>query len=131
MNTKIITIGREFGSGGREIGIALAEKLDIPFYDKEIISLAAEAGGLEAAFIENNEEGSHRVSRKGGIRRISLASFAYHPSFSDSIFLHQCDAIKSITENGPCVIVGRCADFILKDKNSFLFYTGQKSELKN
>jgi len=59
---KIITIGREFGSGGREIGIKLSEKLGIPFYDKEIITLTAEYGGLDEDFVASNEEGNHLVS---------------------------------------------------------------------
>ena len=111
---RVITIGREFGSGGREIGVKLAERLGIPFYDKEIVTMAAEAGGLDEAFIEMNEEGGHRVNRRGGIRRASLASFKYQPSFSDGIFLHQCEAVKKLASEGPCVIVGRCSDYVLR-----------------
>ena len=111
---RVITIGREFGSGGREIGVRLAERLGIPFYDKEIVTMAAEAGGLDEAFIEMNEEGGHRVNRKGGIKRASMASFAYKPSFSDGIFLHQSNAVKQLAAQGPCVIVGRCSDYVLR-----------------
>ena len=117
---RVITIGREFGSGGREIGIKLAETLNIPFYDKELITLAAEAGGLDSSFIENNEEGAHALNGRAP-GRISLASFAYKPAFSDGIFYHQCDAIRSLAEKGPCVIVGRCADFVLKGESIDVF----------
>ena len=113
----IITIGREYGSGGREIGIRLAEELQIPFYDKELITLVAESGGLDPAFVAKNEEGSHAVEKKG-LGRISFASFNYQPSFSDSIFLHQCSAIRKLAAEGPCVIVGRCADFVLREQGS-------------
>lgn len=117
---KIITIGREFGSGGREIGLKLAETLEIPFYDKEIITLTAEQGGLDENFVASNEEGNHLIS-SGSIGRMSFASFKYKPSFADGLFLHQCDVIKNIAENGPCVIVGRCADFVLKEKAISVF----------
>lgn len=111
---KIITIGREFGSGGREIGIKLAEKLGLKFYDKELISLAAEDGNLDAAFIESHEEQSPSIIA-GGLSRSPFASFVYQPSFTDTIFFKQCDTLKKIAEQGPCVIVGRCADYVLRD----------------
>jgi len=117
---KIITIGREFGSGGREIGLKLAEKLNIPFYDKEIITMTAQQGGLEEDFVANNEEGNHLIGNSG-IGRMSFASFKYKPSLADGIFLHQCDVIKKIADQGPCVIVGRCADYVLKEKAISIF----------
>lgn len=117
MNGRVITIGREFGSGGREIGIKLAERLEIPFYDKELITLAAEAGGLDPELIARNEEGAHRVNDKG-LGRTQFFSFSYKPTFSDAIYFQQCKVIKEIASQGPCVIVGRCADYVLKDLNS-------------
>jgi len=119
MNT-IVTIGREFGSGGREIGIKLADTLGVPFYDKEIITLTAEFGGLEESFVASNEEGSHLNGAKG-IGRMSFASFSYKPNFADSIFLHQCEVVRQISEKGPCVIVGRCADYVLAGKSVNVF----------
>ncbi len=109
---RIITIGREFGSGGREIGIRLAERLNIPFYDKELITLAAEAGGMSEEMIRANEEQMPRAR----IGRMSFASFSYNPNFSDTIYLHQCSVLKKLAEEGPAVIVGRCADYVLRDK---------------
>jgi len=117
---KIITIGREFGSGGREIGLKLAEKLNIPFYDKEIITMTAEHSGLEEDFIANNEEGNSLIGTSA-IGRMSFASFKYKPSFADGIFLHQCDVINKIAKEGPCVVVGRCADFVLKEQAISVF----------
>ncbi|HBZ77234.1 MAG TPA: hypothetical protein DEO39_00830, partial [Clostridiales bacterium] len=62
MNSRVITIGREFGSGGHEIGMKLAERLGVPFYDRELITISSEEGGLDPKLIERNEEGAHRIS---------------------------------------------------------------------
>lgn len=114
MDNRIITIGREFGSGGREIGILLAKELGIPFYDKEIILMAAENGGISPELIRANEEQFAR--RPAG--RMSFASFSFNPSFSDTIYLHQCSVIRRLAEQGPCVMVGRCADYVLREQDT-------------
>lgn len=126
MSDRIITIGRQFGSGGREIGIKLAQKLDIPFYDKEIITLAAEAGGIDPKLVAENEE----KRAQGIMGRMAFASFKYNPTLSDGIFLHQCAVIKNIAKEGPCVIVGRCADFVLKDTNAINVFIGASMPYK-
>lgn len=113
---KIITIAREYGSGGRETGIKLADKLGLKFYDKEIIAMAAEAGGLDADFVAKHEE-SAPAFMSAGYANQAFASFAYQPSYSDTIYFKQCDILKQIAAQGPCVIVGRCADYILRDYN--------------
>ena len=117
MNSHVITIGREFGSGGHEIGMKLAERLGVPFYDRELITLASEEGGLDPKLIERNEEGAHRISEKGR-SRMSFFSASYTPDFSDAIYLQQCKVIKDLAAKGPCVIVGRCADFVLRNEGS-------------
>ena len=117
----IITIGREYGSGGRQIGQALAERLGIAYYDKEIISLAAKKSGLSDEFIENNEQ---RV--KGGLMHSFATSSAYHNGFfsgqylplSESIFISQAQVIRDIAEKESAVIVGRCADYILAGREN-------------
>ena len=98
-NPLIITIGREYGSGGREIGKALAEKLGISFYDKQIISLTAEKSGLSPEFITNNEQ---RV--RSGFMQNLAASAAYQSGFfssqylplSETIFISQAQVIRAI-----------------------------------
>ena len=95
----VITIGRQFGSGGRYVGRMLAEKLGIPFYDKELLSEAAKQSGICEEIFEDHDEKPTR----------SLL-------FNHKIFLAQFDAIRSIADKGPCVIVGRCADYVLKDR---------------
>lgn len=117
MNSHVITIGREFGSGGHEVGMKLAERLGVPFYDRELITLAAEQGGIDPKLIERNEEGAHRLSEKGR-SRMPFFSLSYTPDFSDAIYLQQCKVIKDLAAKGPCVIVGRCADFVLRSEGS-------------
>ena len=119
-NPLIITIGREYGSGGREIGKALAEKLGISFYDKKIISLAAEKSGLSAEFITSNEQ------RAGSLMHSISAAPTYHGGFfspqhlplSETIFISQAQVIRDIAAKEPAVIVGRCADYILAGRKN-------------
>ena len=120
-NPLIITIGREYGSGGRQIGQALAGRLGISFYDKELITLAAKKSGLSDEFIEHNEQ---RV--KGGLMHSFATSSAYHNGFfsgqylplSESIFISQAQVIRDIAEKESAVIVGRCADYILAGREN-------------
>ena len=112
-NPLIITIGREYGSGGRQIGKALAARLGISFYDKEIITLAAKKSGLAEEFIAGNEQ---RVC--SGLMHNFSATASYHNGFfanhylplSENIFIAQAQAIRDIAAKESAVIVGRCAD---------------------
>lgn len=123
MNT-IITIGRQFGSGGREIGKEVARVLNIPYYDKELISRAAKESGFCEEIIESNDERPTSSFLYNLV--MDTYSFGYNASsfvdmpISHKIFLAQFDAIKSIADEGPCVIVGRCADYALTDRNNVL-----------
>jgi len=110
---KVVTIGREFGSGGREIGYKLAQKLGVPFYDKEIIAYAAQEGSLSHEILEKYEESVQLGTfMHGAFNVFSL----YQPvSITDRVFLAQQKVIKELAAQGPCVIVGRCADYILGD----------------
>ncbi|MBE5966725.1 MAG: cytidylate kinase-like family protein [Lachnospiraceae bacterium] len=115
----IITISRQYGSGGREIGAKLAEKLEIPFYDNKLISLAAkESGFAESAFenVENKATSSLLYSIAMGINAYGNRDIGFtHLSLDDQIYLAQSDVIRKVAAEGPCVIVGRCADYVLKD----------------
>lgn len=119
----IITISRQFGSGGREVGKKLAEKLHIPFYDKELIELAAKESGIDPELFEENDE---RTSR--GFQLLNTIGFTLgspitgisEMSLSDRMFLIQTEMIEQIAEKGPCVIVGRCADYILAERSDVL-----------
>lgn len=118
---RIITISREFGSGGRSIGRKVAQELGIPFYDKELVDQIALESGFAAKFVEENGEHSPGLSR---------LSYAFAPqgvpgvmnglSTADFLWNIQCGVILQLAEKGPCVIVGRNADYILKDRPDVL-----------
>ena len=115
-NPLIITIGREYGSGGREIGELVAKTLGIAYYDKKLITLAAQKSGLSDEFIANNEQ---RV--RSGFMQNLAASAAYSSGFfssqylplSESIFISEAQVIRDIAAKESAVIVGRSADYIL------------------
>ena len=121
MKKNIITISRQFGSGGRTVGRIVAEKLGIPFYDKELVEQIALESGFAPKFVE--EHGEHSPGR-------SILSYAFSPqgvpgvmnglSPADFLWNIQCSALLQLAEKGPCVIVGRNADYILKDREDCL-----------
>lgn len=118
---KIITIGRQFGSGGREIGQKLAERLGIPLYDRRLVSMAAESLGVREEDAERVDESSlntfvanYTVSPGMYMEYISAAS--YIQSFDEQVYRAEEEIIRGLAEKGPCIIVGRCADYILKDR---------------
>jgi len=129
MEKKIICIGREFGSGGREVGTMLAKALDIPFYDKELLKRVAEEGDFHEKFLETHEETAPTIAIASFDRNM-MDSF-YQPSFSDSIFVGQSNVIREIAKEGPCVIVGRCSDYILREENivSVFMYADMKYKI--
>ncbi len=109
----VITIGREYGSGGRFVGKLLAEKLGINFYDNELLAKAAEGSGLSEAVFKNYDEKKDSFFVSAGI-----GMYSYDMSLGQKVFLAQFDAIKKIANEESCVIVGRCADYVLKDKEN-------------
>ena len=113
----IITIGREYGSGGREIGKLLAEKLGVPFYDKEILTRAAEESGLCREVFERHDEKASAGGLIAGAHSAQLAmgGGGLQMPLNQRVFLAQFDAITKLAAEGDCVIVGRCADYVLKD----------------
>lgn len=128
----IITIGREYGSGGKEIGLKLAEKLGVKCYDKELLSVASKQSGIsEDLFYANDEkhQGSFIYSLMMGTYAMGEGGKIYPDlPLSQKIFLAQFDAIKEIAKKGPCVIVGRCADYVLRDRQNVIkiFITADK-----
>ena len=131
MNT-IITIGRQFGSGGREIGEKVAKHFDIPYYDKELLTRVAKESGFCEEMIKNHDERPTNSFLYNLV--MDTYSFGYNASsfmdmpISHKVFLAQFDTIKKIASEGPCVIVGRCADYALHDfKNCIhLFIYGEE-----
>lgn len=114
MTNKIITISRQFGSGGRSVGKMVAEKLGIKCYDSEIIRQISEKSGFTEDYIK--EQGEYM---DGGGIFASLGSVDFYGKSNRlTIWSEQCKIIKQIASEGDCVIVGRCADYVLKDDNS-------------
>lgn len=109
MKNRIITISREFGSGGRTIGKKVAEELGIPCYDNEIIQKIAKESGFDEQYIK--EAGEYA---SGGFFS-TLANRAFGPTNGDYLWEMQYKIITELAQQGPCVIVGRCADYILRD----------------
>ena len=102
----IITVSREYGSGGRYIGRLVADKLGIKFYDKELITKISEKTGLSEEYIESNEQTRTTLAALGGTELTN----------ADELFINESKVIEELANNESCVIVGRCADFVLKDR---------------
>ncbi len=115
---KIVTISRQYSSGGREIGRKLAEQWGVPFYDNELITRAAKESGYSVEAFESAESratSSLLYSIARGMATSGNMNTTFHNlSLDDRLFLAQADIIKKVAEEGPCVIVGRCADYILR-----------------
>ena len=114
----VVTISREYGSGGRYVGKLLADRMHLPFYDKELISLAAKESGLSSTYIIKNDE--------------IMASSKYKDNNDDRLFVAEVKVIKDLAKHS-CVIVGRCSDYILKDTKNTLkvfLYSDMDSKVK-
>ena len=113
MKNRIITISREFGSGGRTVGKQVAQKLNIPCYDQELIEKIAEESGFAPAYIK--EQGEY-AARAGWLSNALAGRFSNGLTTQDQLWLLQRKVILELAEKGPCVIVGRCADYILRNE---------------
>ena len=122
----VITVSREYGSGGRYVGRLIADKLGIKFYDKEIITKLAETTGLSEEYIENNEQ-------KRDATAILNNGFYMGLDNADELFVKETELIKELAAKDSCVIIGRCADFILKDEKNVIkvfVYSGMEDKIK-
>ena len=117
MTTKIITVSRQFGSGGRIIARNVAEKLGWKYYDRELIEKIAEKSGLAKEFIE--ERGEYATSGQNLVYSVpsEFGGFSSGQSVFDKLYVIQYNIIKELAEKEPCVIVGRCADYVLRERN--------------
>ena len=122
-NKTIITIGRQLGSGGRTIGKKLAERLGIAYYDRELINLASKESGICGEFFEKADE-----KTSGGLLKAFAMGFSMNSAIfqnndylsNESLFQIQSDVIRKVAAEGSCVLVGRCADYILRDESNCL-----------
>ena len=120
MKNVIITVGRQFGSGGHEIGEKLAKRLGVPFYDKELLAKAAKRCGLSEDMVKQLDE----KPTSSFLYALSIGSTGYNGDVSlplgNQVFLAMAQVIKDIAEEGSCVIVGRCAEYILAERDDVL-----------
>ncbi len=128
---KIITIGRQFGSGGREFGRRLAEELGYEYYDKQIISEIAKKTELSEEYVKNVVEKEPHQLYPITIGRSMFYSSDYEIKQIQSIFEAQCEILRELAEKSNCVIVGRCADYILDKFNPYkiFVYASMESRL--
>ena len=130
----IITIGRQYGSGGKEIGKRLAEYYNIPFYDKELLKIAARESGICEEMFESYDEKpttSFLYSLVMDPYALGYNASSFDLPLNHKVFLAAFDAIKAIADQGPCVIVGRCADYALSDyKNTLHVFVHGNTEDK-
>ena len=123
MGKAIVTIGRQCGSGGREIGRRLADRLGVPFYDRKLIELAAKESGIDPGVFENVDE----TATNSLLYALTMGAFplggqtgALESSINDKVFFASVEFIRKVAEEGSCIIVGRCADYILRDDPSLI-----------
>ena len=128
---KIITVNREFGSGGRELGKRLADYLGISYYDKEIISAIAEKSSMDAGYIDRVME--HGITRQYPIRfsrTFSLTPALAATSQASALLVEQHRIIKELAEKGDCVMIGRGADAVLQQYHPFKLFVYAEMEVK-
>ncbi len=115
----IVTIARQYGSGGREIGERISEILGIPLYDKQLITDAAAKGNLNEEIIKGADESAANsllyTLAMGSNHYGAAMHFGYKMPLNDKLFILQSEVIKEYAEKGSCVIIGRCADYVLRD----------------
>lgn len=119
MKPYIITIARQYGSGGKTVGKMLSDRLHIPFYNREIITMASEDSGINAVLFSDERLKPDLITRlksryKGNLPLPNDSSKAYLRD--DALFDYQAKIIRQLADQGPCVLIGRCADFVLKGR---------------
>jgi cytidylate kinase len=120
----IITIARQYGSGGREIGEIVARMLNIPLYDRELITEAATKGSFDPEVVRKTDEAAsnsllYTLAMGSNVIGTTM-HFGYNMPLNDKLFILQSEVIRGYAEEGSCVIIGRCADYVLKDKEGLL-----------
>lgn len=119
MEKIVVTISRQYGSGGRDVGMALAKRLNIPYYDKELLYIAAEKSNIHPEIAEDADENVKKgffgiMSSSPYLAETGISSVGELP-INDRLYIVQSNLVKDLAEQGSCVIVGRCADYILAD----------------
>lgn len=120
----IITVGRQYGCGGRAICKKLSEKLGIPFYDRELIEFASTKSGISPEVLEQyDEKATNSLLYSLSLSTYSHFGASFHTPnlpLNDQLFISQSEAIKELADMGPCIILGRCSDYVLRERNDVL-----------
>ncbi len=137
--SKIITIGRQFGSGGHALGEMLAKELNIPIYDKELVELAAKKSDISLEAVKEIDERATNsllysvVMGNWGTRGLNVPLY-YEMPLNDKLFIAQSKIIKELADQGDCIVVGRCADYVLEETEhdvlSVFIYANMEDKIK-
>lgn len=115
-NELIINVGRQFGSGGRLVALALGRKLGIPVYDQELIAKAAEQSGFSKELFANSDEKRNLLALSSFIVDVGRFGSADNYMSDNQLFVIQSNVIRSLADKGPAIFIGRCSDYILRDR---------------
>lgn len=135
MKKTVITIARSYGSGGKTLGKTLSEKLGIPCFDREVVRMASDESGVAEGLFGEADENIRKfiLSNKARYQGVVLPPEDSAFTSDDNLFALQAEVIKKLADEGSCIIIGRCADYILKDRDdvySFYFYASEENCMK-
>lgn len=129
-NELIINVGRQFGSGGRLVALALGRKLGIPVYDQELIAKAAEQSGFSKELFANSDEKRNLLALSSFIVDVGRFGSADNYMSDNQLFVIQSNAIRSLADKGPAIFIGRCSDYILRDRKCLDVFVTATDEVR-
>lgn len=129
-NELIINIGRQFGSGGRLVALALGRKLGIPVYDQELIAKAAEQSGFSKELFANSDEKRNLLALSSFIVDVGRFGSADNYMSDNQLFVIQSNVIRSLADKGPAIFIGRCSDYILRDRKCLDVFVTATDEVR-
>lgn len=129
-NELIINVGRQFGSGGRLVALALGRKLGIPVYDQELIAKAAEQSGFSKELFANSDEKRNLLALSSFIVDVGRFGSADNYMSANQLFVIQSNVIRSLADKGPAIFIGRCSDYILRDRKCLDVFVTATDEVR-
>lgn len=129
-NELIINVGRQFGSGGRLVALALGRKLGIPVYDQELIAKAAEQSGFSKELFANSDEKRNLLALSSFIVDVGRFGSADNYMSDNQLFVIQSNVIRSLADKGPAIFIGRCSDYILRDRKCLDVFVTATDEVR-
>lgn len=129
-NELIINVGRQFGSGGRLVALALGRKLGIPVYDQELIAKAAEQSGFSKELFANSDEKRNLLALSSFIVDVGRFGSADNYMSDNQLFVMQSNVIRSLADKGPAIFIGRCSDYILRDRKCLDVFVTATDEVR-